>query len=92
MSAPVTASDAVAVLFTGVTSLVAPVVPVSGAVPTAVGVPETVHVIDAPGATVVGGVGEHVVVRPAGKPATAQVAAVAAMAGDAAFEHVKVPV
>jgi hypothetical protein len=92
MSEPVTASDAVAVLFTALPSLPAPVEPESADVPNAVGVPETVHVIAAPGASEAAGtVGEHVVVKPAGKPASAQLAFVAAIAGAAAFAHVNVP-
>ena len=83
--------DAVAVLLAALPSLVAPVVPERAAVPTVVGVPETVHVIDAPAATAVGGEGTHDVVRPAGKPLTAHVAAVAPSAGAAALEQVNVP-
>jgi hypothetical protein len=92
MSEPVAPSVAVAVLLAVLPSLVAPVVPVSVAEPGVVGVPLTVHVILAPGATLVGGAGTHEAVRPAGKPVTPHVAAVAATAGAAAFEHVKVPV
>lgn len=91
MSEPVTAIDPDAVLFAVFGSLLALVVPDTVAVPTAVGVPLTVQVIAAPGAMVAGGTGEHVVVRPAGRPLTAQVAAVAATAGAAALVHVKVP-
>ena len=91
MSAPVTATDVVAVLLAEFGSFPAPVVPVSVAEPTVVGVPETVHVIAAPAATVAGGVGAHEVLNPAGKPLIAHVAPVAASAGDAAFEHVNVP-
>ena len=91
MSEPVVVIDVAAVLLPDVPSLVAPVVPVSDAVPTDVGVPETVHEMAAPGATLVGGVGVHEVVKPAGRPATAQVAAEAARAGDAAFVQVNVP-
>jgi hypothetical protein len=91
-SAPVTLIAAIAVLFAVLTSLVAPVVPASAAPPTAVGVPETVQVMAAPGATeAAGAVGEQTVVRPAGKPLTAQPALVAATAGAAAFEQVYVP-
>ena len=71
--------------------MLAPVVPVSVDDPTVVGVPETVQVMTPAGATVVGGVGEHDVVKPAGNPLTAHVAAVAAIAGAAAFIHVNVP-
>lgn len=91
MSEPVTAIVDVAVLLAVIGSFVAPVVPLSAELPTVVGVPETVQVMTALGATVVGGVGEHAVVRPAGNPVTAHVAFVAAMAGEAAFEHVKLP-
>ena len=91
MSEPVTASVDVAELLAELPSLLAPVVPVRVFEPTAVGVPETVHVIVAAAARVVGGVGEQLVVRPAGRPATLQVAAVAEAVADAAFVHVKVP-
>jgi hypothetical protein len=92
ISEPVTASDAVVVLFAALPSLPAPVAPDSADVPSAVGVPETVHVMVAPGASVAAGaVGEHVVVKPAGRPASAQLAFVAAIAGAAAFAHVNVP-
>ena len=58
------------------TSLVAPVVKVNGDVPGAVGVPVTLQVMAAPMATVplVGTVGVQLVLKPAGKPAIAQVA------------------
>ena len=92
MSDPVVVIEVDAVLLPGMPSLVAPVVPVSAAVPTAVGVPETVHEIAAAGATLVGGVGVHVLVKPAGRPAIEHVAAVAARAGEAAFVQVYVPV
>jgi hypothetical protein len=92
MSEPLAASTVVAVLFAVFGSFVAPVVPVTVDELGVVGVPETVHVIAAPGATEAGGTGEHAVVRPAGKPVTAQLAAVAAIAGAAAFEQVNVPV
>jgi hypothetical protein len=91
MSAPVMASVVDAVLFDALTSLVAPVVPLSTRlVAGAVGVPATVHVITPPAASgdAVGTVGEHVVVRLAGRPLIAQVAAVAATAGDAALVQV----
>ena len=91
MSEPVIASAVVAVLLAALGSLEAPVVPVSVAFPTAVGVPETVHTIDAPAATVTGGEGTHVVINPTGNPLIAQVAPAAARAGEAAFEHVNVP-
>ena len=91
ISEPVTFSEAVALLFAGLPSLVAPVVPVSVLEPTAVGVPETVQVNFAPAATVAGGVGAQLVLRPAGKPLTAQVAAVADAVAAAALVQVKVP-
>jgi hypothetical protein len=91
MSEPVTTNVAVAVLFVELGSFGEPVLPLSGDEPGAVGVPETVQVIAAPGATVEGGVGAHDVVKPAGRPVTAHVALVAAMAGAAAFEQVKEP-
>ena len=91
MSEPTAVIVVVAVLLAELPSLVAPVVPGSVELPSADGVPETVQVMLAPGATAVGGVGAHEVVRPAGKPETAQVAAVAPSTGAAAFEHVNVP-
>ena len=91
MSAPVTEIVVDAVLLATLTSLVAPVVPLTVDDPTVVGVPETVHVIDAPGATLAGGTGAHMVVKPAGSPDTAQVAPVAATSGAAPFEQVNVP-
>lgn len=69
-------------------SFVAPVVPVTVTLPTVVGVPDTVQVMAAPGATVAGGAGEQTVVNPAGKPLTAHEALVAAIAGAAALEQV----
>jgi hypothetical protein len=92
MSEPLAASTVVAMLLAVFGSFDAPVVPLTVEELGAVGVPETVHVIVAPGATVVGGVGEHDVVSPEGKPVTPQLAAVAATAGAAAFEQVNVPV
>jgi hypothetical protein len=91
MSEPVAPSVAVAVLFKALPSFVAPVVPVTVELPGAVGMPVTVHEIDAPGATLVGGDGTHANERPDGRPLTAQVAAVAATAGDAALEQVNAP-
>ena len=91
MSDAVVVSVIVAVLLDASPSLAAPVVAVRVLEPAAVGVPETVQVIAAPAATDTGGAGEHAVVRPAGKPANAQVATVAATAGAAEFEHVNVP-
>lgn len=72
--------------------MVAPVVPVTVMVPADVGVPDTVQVIVPPGATLVGGVGEHDDIRPAGNPEIAHVAAVACRNGDVAFVQVYVPV
>jgi hypothetical protein len=76
-------------------SLVAPVVNVSGAVPTAVGAPLTVQVITAPMATVppVGTVGEHTLIKPVGNPAIAQVvnALAGAVAAGAVLVQVNVP-
>lgn len=60
MSEPTAPIVTVAVLLAGLPSLVAPVVPAIVLDPTAVGVPETVQVILAPGATVVGGIGAQV--------------------------------
>jgi hypothetical protein len=92
MSEPLTTSDAVAVLLAALPSFPAPVDPDSADVPTAVGVPETVHVIVALGAREAAGtVGEQVVIKPAGRPAKAQLAAVAAIAGAPALAQVKVP-
>ena len=92
MFAPVVLIDAVAVLLAALASLLAPVVPVIGLLATAVGVPDTVQVIDAPGATLMGcGPGEHVYVRPAGKPLTAHVADVAVTSGDVPLVHLNVP-
>ena len=91
MSEAVVAIDAVAMLLAVFPSLVAPVTPVSVLVPTAVGVPETLQVMAAPAATLTGGVGAHDVVKPAGSPATEQVAPVAAIRGAAPLEQVNVP-
>jgi hypothetical protein len=100
MSEPVTTMELVAVLLPPavippLTSLAAPVVKASGAVPTAVGVPVTVQVMAAPMATVppVGTVGEHALIKPAGKPAMAQVvlALAGAVAAGAVLVQVKVP-
>lgn len=61
ISAPVAPKVALAVLFDGLPSLLALVVPVMVVEPGAVGVPEIVQVIDDPGATLIGcGPGEHV--------------------------------
>jgi hypothetical protein len=91
MSEPVTAIAVVAVLFAVFGSFPAPVVPVTVDDPSAVGVPVTVHEITPDGATDVGGKGVHDCVKPAGRPETEQAAAVAVIAGAAAFEQVNVP-
>ena len=91
ISDPVTLSEAVAELLAGLPSLVAPVVPVSVLEPTAVGVPETVQVILAPAITLVGGTGAHTVLRPAGSPLTAQLAAAADCVAEAALVQTNVP-
>lgn len=91
ISEPVTAIVVEAVLLLVFGSLVADVVPATVWVPTVVGVPDTVQAIVPPGATDVGGTGTHTWLRPAGKPVTAHVAAVAAIAGAAALEHENVP-
>jgi hypothetical protein len=57
ISEPTTPSVAVAVLLPVMGSLLAPVVPVTVTLPNTIGVPVTLHVITAPGATVVGGFG-----------------------------------
>lgn len=92
MSEPAVAMMVVAVLLAGLPSLLAPVTPLMVDEPVVVGVPETVQTICAPGVTEAGGVGVHDVVSPAGSPLTAQMALVAASAGEPALEHVKVPV
>lgn len=92
MSEPTAPSVVVAVLLVLLPSLVAPVVPVTVELPGVVGVPVTEQVMVAPGATEVGVAGEQVNVRPVGRPATLHEAAVAVMAGDAAFEQVNEPV
>lgn len=91
MSEPLIVRELTAVLLPRLPSLTAPVVPFSVDVPVAVGVPDTVHVIDAPGATVAGGVGEQLDVSPVGRPEIAHEALVAAIAGEFAFVHVYVP-
>lgn len=91
MSEPVTAIEVVAELLPEFESFVAPVVPETLTVPVAVGVPETVQVMTPDGATLVGGVGEQLVVKPAGRPATAHVAAAAVTEGEAPFVHVNEP-
>jgi hypothetical protein len=100
MSEPVITIELVAVLLPPavippLTSLAAPVVKASGAVPTAVGVPVTVQVMTAPMATVppVGTVGEHTLIKPAGNPAIAQVVLTlaGAVAAGAVLVQVNVP-
>ena len=82
----------IAVLLAVLRSFVAPVVPVRLEEPTAVGVPATVQVMLAPGATVAGVTGEQVpTVTPVGRPVSEQLAAIAGKAGDAALEQAKVP-
>lgn len=88
MSEPLIASVVVALLLAALPSFVAPVVPFRVEEPVAVGVPDTVQVIVAPGATVAGGVGEQSEVSPAGNPAIAQLALEAATAGALAFVQV----
>ena len=85
------AIELVAVLFDGLPSLLALVVPLIGVVPPVVGVPVTVQVTLAPAATVAGSVGAQLAVSPGGSVPAEQETTVAATAGDAAFEHVKVP-
>lgn len=91
MSEPVVVSVVVAVLLPLLPSLVAPVVPFTVETATVVGVPVTVQRICVPGATEAGGAGVHEAVRPAGKPVTPQLAAVAVTAGAAAFLQTNVP-
>ena len=91
MSEPVTEIEVEAVLFATLLSFVALVVPLTVEEPTAVGVPATVHVMEAPGARLTGGLGAQTVVKPAGRPETVHVAAVAVTAGDAALVHLNVP-
>lgn len=91
MSEPEIVSVPVSELFPVLKSFEAIVRPLSGNDPVAVGVPETVQTIEAPGATVAGVVGEQVDVRPAGKPETLQRTFVAAIDGALAFVQVKVP-
>ena len=75
---PIAVIVAEPVLLAALGSLVAPVETVTVDDPTAVGAPDTGHVIEAPAATVAGGTGEHAPsVSPAGKPLTLQVALVA---------------
>lgn len=91
ISEPLTASVVVAVSLAGLLSLPAPVVPVSVLDPVLTGVPATVQVILAPAATVAGGVGEQVVLRPAGRPLIAHDAFVALAVAVAELVQVKVP-
>jgi hypothetical protein len=93
ISEPDTTTAWVAVLFTPVASLAAPVVTPTVDEPEAVGVPETAHEMLAPAATVTGGVGVHAPsVTPGGKPVTAQVALVALAVAAALLVHLTVPV
>lgn len=98
MSDPVTVTLAVDVLLPPVVvppfvSFVAPVVVVTVDVPVAVGVPETEQVIEAPAATVAGGVGVQVpMVTPAGRPVVEQVALVALAEAPELFVQRIVPV
>jgi hypothetical protein len=74
-------------------SLVAPVETATVVLPDVVGVPDTGQLMLAPAATVAGGVGVHVpTVTPAGKPLTAQVAAVALAVAVALLVQRMVPV
>lgn len=91
ISEPLTASVVVAVSLAGLLSLPAPVVPVSVLDPVLTGVPATVQVILAPAATVAGGVGEQVVLRPAGRPLIVHDAFVALAVAVAELVQVKVP-
>jgi hypothetical protein len=100
MSEPVVTIELVTVLLPPAVipplpSLAAPVVKVSGTVPTAVGVPLTVQVMAAPIAKVdeVGRFGEQTVVNPVARPVIAQVAPAlaAAVAAGAVLVQVKVP-
>jgi hypothetical protein len=89
MSEPVTVTAAVAMLFARLSSLVAPVEPLIVMAPTTVGVPETAHVIVAPGASdAAGEAGVQTVVRPAGIPVAAHVALIAAIDGAVALVQV----
>ena len=81
----------VAVLLDVLSSFVAPVEPLTVLDPAAIGVPVTVQVMLAAAAIVAGGVGVQDVDRPAGKPATAQVADVALADAPDALVQVKEP-
>ena len=97
ISEPTVAMDFVAELLPPepvppLTSLVAPVVAVTVLEPAAVGVPLTGQEMLAPMATVAGGKGEQVpTVTPGGKPATEQLAFVAAAVAPALLVHLIVP-
>ncbi|MEZ5854620.1 MAG: hypothetical protein R3D67_07670 [Hyphomicrobiaceae bacterium] len=97
MSEPLTVTVAVAWLLPPVPvppfeSFVAPVVAVTVEEPVAVGVPAMVHEMEAPGATVAGGVGvQPVTERPAGRPVIAQLALVALAGAAALFVQRTVP-
>jgi hypothetical protein len=87
-----TAITSDAVLFDGLPSFVAPVMPGTVVLPSAVGVPVTVQTMLAPAATVAGVDGEQLAVRPAGRAPTEHVAAVALSVADAEFVHEYEPV
>lgn len=73
-------------------SLVAPVVTDAIVVPDAVGVPDTEHEMNAPAATVAGGVGVHVpTVTPGGRPLMLHVALVALAVAEALLVQRIVP-
>ena len=91
MSAPVVVMEPAAVLLAGLPSFPALVVPLSSDVATAVGVPETVQVIDAPGTRLIRWLGTHVYVKPAGSPLRAHVGTNAVINGAAPLEHENVP-
>ena len=94
MSEPNTVRARVAVLLAATPSLLAPVVPFNVKLPVAVGVPVTGQEMVRPAASDATGVAGVQVptLRPAGRPASEHVAAVAATAGAFAFVQVKLPV
>ena len=77
ISAARTVMASEAVLLAVIGSVGDPVEKLAVMAPAVVGVPETVHTMLSPGATVVGGDGAQVAVRPAGRLLTEQVALVA---------------
>ena len=97
MSEPDVTIDAVALLLPPavappLVSLVAPVVTDALVEPEAVGVPLTAQLMEPPGKTVAGGVGEQLVTEtPGGRPATAHDAAMALPVALALFVHNTVP-